>query len=97
MYECPVETHPACDADPVASTVDRRQRVRLRRWLLMVVTPLCVVSSLVLLAGYQGYIALDRNCDLPSYGDPPPSFEELVNDYGLSRYCARNARGEAWM
>ena len=81
----------------VASTAEVRQPARLRRWLLVVVVSLVVVSVLVLWAGYQGYIAVDRGCDDRGWPDPPPSFDELVNDYGLSRYCARSARDEAWM
>jgi hypothetical protein len=81
----------------VASTAEVRQPARLRRWLLVLVVPLLAVSVLVLWAGYQGYVAVDRGCDDQGYGDPPPSFEVLVNDYGLSRYCARYARDEEWM
>jgi hypothetical protein len=81
----------------VASTVAVRQSGQLRRLRLVVVVSLAVLSGFVLWAGYQGYIATDRGCDDRGWPDPPPSFDVLVNDYALSRYCARNARDEAWM
>lgn len=35
-------------------------------------------------------------CSDVGYPSPPPSFNELVDRYGESPYCARRVRGEAW-
>ncbi len=48
-------------------------------------------------ASRQGYVAwFGAACTDEGYGDPPPSFDELVNEHGLSPYCARYVRDETW-
>lgn len=46
----------------------------------------------------QGYIFPPTGyaCDDEGYGDPPPSFDTLVNEYSESPYCARVVRDENW-
>lgn len=51
-------------------------------------------------AGSRGYIPPfwqgGWGCSDVGYPSPPPSFDDLVNEYGESPYCARLVRGEAW-
>lgn len=48
-------------------------------------------------ADSQGFIAFGGvGCSDEGYPDPMPSYDELVDDYGKSPYCARHARGETW-
>lgn len=51
-------------------------------------------------AGSRGYVPPvwegGWGCSDVGYPSPPPSFEELVDDYGESPYCARRVRDEAW-
>ena len=51
-------------------------------------------------AGSRGYITPmwegGWGCSDVGYPDPPPSFDELVNEHDESPYCARRVRGEEW-
>jgi hypothetical protein len=47
-------------------------------------------------ASEQGYFALSASCTDEGYSKPLPSFEQLVNEYAKSPYCARLVRGETW-
>jgi hypothetical protein len=47
-------------------------------------------------ANTQGFIAVTgADCTAEGYR-PLPSYDELVNDYGKSPYCARDAHGDTW-
>ena len=61
---------------------------------------LFVVGVAAWWAGSRGYIPPVWNggwgCTDVGYPSPVPSFDELVNDYGESPYCARRVLGEEW-
>ena len=61
---------------------------------------LIVLAIGVWWAGSRGYIPPmwegGWGCSDVGYPSPPPSFDELVNEYGESPYCARRVRGEEW-
>lgn len=63
------------------------------------------LSALALVAGVcwlgsQGYTPPvwegSWGCSDVGYPSPPPSYEDLVEIYGESPYCARRVRDEAW-
>ena len=67
-----------------------------RAVLVLSLVAVLAVSVVGWWASAQGYIALSASCTDEGYSEPPPSFEELVTEHGLSPYCARSVRGETW-
>lgn len=73
---------------------------RARRVILgLIPVALGLALGVWLWAGSQGYVPPlwgGGGCTDEGYPSPMPSFDELVEDYGKSPYCARDARDEAW-
>lgn len=88
----PAEVQPPYRPPPVAVA----RRIALGGLVLAI-----FVAMAVWWAGSRGYIPPvwegGWGCSDVGYPSPPPSFDELVDAYGESPYCARRARGEEWL
>jgi len=74
-----------------------RELTSLRRSILGIAL---FVGAVVLVSGFwadrRGYISIFGGACTDQGFDPVPSYDELVEQYGLSPYCARQQRGETW-
>ena len=80
---------------------DAGRPTRGTRRVAIVALPLALGLAVgVWWAGSQGYVPPfweeDWGCSDVGYPSPPPSFKELVEEYGEGPYCARRVRDEAW-
>ncbi len=67
-----------------------------RRVALVLVLGLVLGGGWATVRGYVPPVWAGWGCSDVGYPSPPPAFEELVDRYGESPYCARRIRGEEW-
>lgn len=71
-----------------------------RRWRIVIaiaVSTLAVLAAFGWWASHEGYVTwFGTACTDEGFVGPTPSYEDMITKYGMSPYCAREARGETW-